>query len=334
MFPFDRQINKKEKMFNNGNLIISLDFELLWGVFDVVDYEERRKYFENTRQVIPQILDLFNSYNIKATWATVGMLFNENWEEWNKNKPDLLPKYKNRTLSAYQFGDSIQDQNTEDLCFAPNLIKLIQKTPGQEIGTHTYSHYYCMEPGQDIETFKADLDMAVKLAGNMDISMKSLVFPRNQIREEYLEVCYKTGISNVRSNPSAWYWKDASSNALSTKLARTGDAYLPLGKKSYSGDKLIFQSNKAMQQKASRFLRPVEGNSQLRKLKMNRILSEMTYAAKNKEVYHLWWHPHNFGDQPGESLKDLKILLDNFQMLHKMYNFRSASMGDLGNSHS
>ena len=89
---------------------------------------------------------------------------------------------------------------------------------------------------------------------------------------------------NVRSNPSSWYWKDASSNALSTKVARTGDAYFPLGTKSYAAKDLKIIPNRVVQQKASRFLRPVEGNSQLRKLKMNRILSEMTYAAKNKEI--------------------------------------------------
>ena len=41
----------------NGFLVISLDFELLWGVFDVVDFEEKKIYFENTRLVIPKILE-------------------------------------------------------------------------------------------------------------------------------------------------------------------------------------------------------------------------------------------------------------------------------------
>lgn len=321
-------------MNKTGTLVISLDFELLWGVFDVVDYEEQREYFKNTRICIPKILDLFLQYEIHATWATVGMLFNRNWDEWNKNRPGILPQYQNESLSAYTFGESIQNTNTDNLCFAPSLLKLIDDTPGQEIGTHTYSHYYCTEPGQDVQAFKADLDMAIKLAAESNITLKSLVFPRNQIREDYLEVCHNSGITNVRSNPSSWYWKDASSNSLSTKLARTGDAYFPLGKKSYSQEDLHFKPNKSLQQKASRFLRPVEGNALLRNLKMTRILSEMTYAAKNKEIYHLWWHPHNFGDQPEESLKDLKRLLEKFQKLQTAYNFRSSSMGEVGNSQS
>lgn len=321
-------------MNNTGTLVISLDFELLWGVFDVIDYEERRGYFENTRNVIPEILDLFNTYDIKATWATVGMLFNKNWTEWNKNRPDHLPVYQNEILSAYSFGEKIQNKNSEDLCFAPDLIKLIAKTQGQEIGTHTYSHYYCSEPGQTSLSFKADLNMALKMAAKEDIVLKSLVFPRNQIREDYLKVCYDAGIGNVRSNPSSWYWKDASSNNLATRIARTGDAYLPLGKKTYPTKELITSDSRVIKQKASRFFRPVENNGTLRSLKLKRILSEMDYAAKNKEIYHLWWHPHNFGDEPEESIQDLQQLLENFQKLQKNYNFRSLNMGEIGKSQS
>ncbi len=76
----------------NGFLVISLDFELLWGVFDKVDYKEKVNYFNNTRKVIPEILNLFSEYQIHCTWATVGMLFNENWTEWQKNLPSTPPK--------------------------------------------------------------------------------------------------------------------------------------------------------------------------------------------------------------------------------------------------
>ena len=54
-------------MYNNGALVISLDFELLWGVFDKVDWREKKEYFQNTRKLIPQILDLFEQYDIHCT---------------------------------------------------------------------------------------------------------------------------------------------------------------------------------------------------------------------------------------------------------------------------
>ena len=33
----------------------------------------------------------------------------------------------------------------------------------------------------------------------------------------------------------------------------------------------------------------------LEPLRLRRILDDLTYAAKQRLVYHLWWHPHNFG---------------------------------------
>ena len=61
-----------------GTLVISLDFELIWGIFDHADIVNKKDYFDNTLKVIPKILDCFEKNGVKATWATVGMLFNEN----------------------------------------------------------------------------------------------------------------------------------------------------------------------------------------------------------------------------------------------------------------
>jgi hypothetical protein len=316
-------------MNEKGLLVISLDFELLWGVFDKVNYKERETYFKNTRKVIPEILDLFSEYKIHCTWATVGMLFNNNWKEWRGNAPVSLPNYKHTDLSAYDYGNTINSQETDFFCFAKDLIQQIQNTPGQEIGTHTYSHYYCLEEGQTLISFKADLEKAIELAEQMGIELKSLVFPRNQFNEEYLKVCYELGIENVRSNPTAWYWRDTKSNTLSNKIFRTGDAYLGLYNKSYKLSEMVREKGNPLAQKASRFLRPFSNNNILNNLKLNRIESEMTYAAKNREIYHLWWHPHNFGDNPEENLSDLKKILDHFIECRKKYDFQSANMGEI-----
>lgn len=317
----------------NGYFIISLDFELLWGVFDVEDYSKKRNYFEQTLKVIPEILKMFHSNKIHCTWATVGMLFNKDWEEWEANIPSTLPAYVNSKLSAYTFGKDIKSDDTVALCFAPDILNAIQKVPGQEIATHTYSHYYCLEEGQDRTQFRLDLERALKVAKEMNIKLESLVFPRNQFKSAYLEICKELGIKNVRSNPSSWYWKDTKSKSLLNKLARTGDAYFSIGNKSYPFKEIENQSSIPLEQKASRFLRPVEGNKLLRSLKIYQIKKELTSAAKNKEIYHLWWHPHNFGNNPVESLKDLSAILSHFQRCRELYGFESVNMQELGNLH-
>jgi peptidoglycan/xylan/chitin deacetylase (PgdA/CDA1 family) len=316
-------------MKNNGYLVVSLDFELLWGVFDKVTYREKESYFKNTRLVIPELLNLFSEYQIHATWATVGMLFNNNWEEWRENAPGSLPIYKNTNLSAFDFGNSINSMDTEFFCFAKDLICQIHNTLHQEIGTHTYSHYYCLENGQTLESFKADLETSIKLAKQLNIELKSLVFPRNQFNADYLKVCYELGIENVRSNPTDWYWKDTQNDSFKNKIFRTGDAYFGLYNKSYKLSEMAREKERPLSQKASRLLRPFSNNKILNTLKLKRIKSEMTNAAKNKEIYHLWWHPHNFGNNPEENLSDLKKILDHFIECRKKYDFQSANMGEI-----
>lgn len=314
----------------NGFLVISLDFELLWGVFDKVDYKEKEIYFRNTRRVIPEILGLFSEYKIHSTWATVGMLFNKNWEEWKENSPNILPKYMNSDLSAYDYGKSIKSPETEFYCFAKDLIQQIQNTPDQEIGTHTYSHYYCLEEGQTLASFKVDLEKSIKIAKQMGIELKSLVFPRNQFNEAFLKVCYDFGIENVRSNPTDWYWKDTQNNSLKNKIFRTGDAYLGFNNKSYKQTDLNIENGRPLSQKASRLLRPFSKNKILNDLKLKRIKSEMTFAAKNNEIYHLWWHPHNFGNNPKENIADLKEILNHYLICNEKYRFQSLTMNEVG----
>ena len=317
-------------MSKNGYLIISLDFELIWGVFDVIKLEEKQRYFNNTLNVIPEILSFFNGNEIHATWAIVGMLFNKNWEEWKRNIPQTTPTYINEKLSAYKYGTSINYEANDSYFFAPELIRSINETKGQEVGTHTYSHYYCLEDSQNEIQFESDLDSAINVAEDFGIKLKSLVFPRNQLKDRYLKICKSKGILNVRSNPSNWYWNDPTSESILVKLARTGDAYLNLGKKSYPIENLKVSDDLPLEQPASRFLRPVEEQNFIRELKIERIKREMTLAAKEGEVYHLWWHPHNFGDQPNQSMLDLKEIVSHYKELNDKFNFQSLNMDELG----
>lgn len=309
---------------DNGALVISLDFELLWGVFDKVDWREKKDYFLHTRKVVPKILQLFEKYGISCTWATVGMLFNESWDDWNQNIPDVLPEYKNKSLSAYNYGKAIQSKETEELCFAPDLIKQIKGTSGQEIGTHTYSHFYCLEPGQTIESFSADLVKSKEMAGKLGITLKSLVFPRNQYNREYLEVGKKIGLQTVRTNPEVWYWKNTQKDSIQQKIFRTGDAYMGRNNKSYKETPQLLPA--FFGQRASRLLRPNSNKNFLDRKRIERIKSEMSTAAKNKEVYHLWWHPHNFGGNPTKNLEDLELILRHYKVCKDKYGLESLNM--------
>lgn len=85
------------------------------------------------------------------------------------NSPSKKPTYSNLKLNPYAYGNTHRNLGLDRFFFAPNLIKEIQNTQGQEIGTHTYSHYYCLETGQNKEQFADDLDTAIKLANKFTI---------------------------------------------------------------------------------------------------------------------------------------------------------------------
>jgi peptidoglycan/xylan/chitin deacetylase (PgdA/CDA1 family) len=310
-----------------GKFVISLDFELHWGAAERWNIKLKKQYFDTTRTSIPLVLNLFEKYNIHATWATVGFLFAKNKQQLLKFCPMEKPTYKNKELFYYNLIENNEvgnDENDDPYHYASSLIELILKTPNQELGTHTFAHYYCNEEGQNKNQFKADLQAAQALAKeNFNLELKSLVFPRNQFNSEYIDVAKQNGIKVVRSNPDVWFWK---SHSKLMPLARAFDTLIPIS------TTLTFEEKKVSNEEvlllpASRFLRPfTEKEKFIQSLKIQRIKLEMSYAAKNKKGYHLWWHPHNFGYSLNENLFFLEIILKHYKKLNKEFNYCSSSM--------
>ncbi|PZX49950.1 hypothetical protein LV84_04140 [Algoriphagus ratkowskyi] len=82
---------------------------------------------------------------------------------------------------------------------------------------------------------------------------------------------------------------------------------------------------------ASRILRPQQQyNMIMNRSRMARIKSEMEYAAIYGEVYHLWWHPHNFGACPDSSMAELNEIINQFNRLKMEYGMQSFNMRSLG----
>lgn len=321
---------------NKAKLVVSLDFELHWGGFEKWDPDLLHRYFVNTRDiVIPGILELFDKYEIHATWATVGLLFHSNKSDLESNLPKLRPTYQAAELSAYNYMDRnpLGESESKDLLhYGASLIKLITTYPHQEIGTHTFSHYFCNEPGQTLEQFNADLESARKSASSLGVNLESLVFPRNQFNSDYLKICADQGIRVVRTNPKDWFWDIQSTERESywLRLNRGLDAYISIGKKnSYKVDEFL-KTQGVLQLPASRLLRPWSPKFPLlNSLRISRIISEMRLSALNGEIYHLWWHPHNFGKYPTQNLRDLEKILLNYSKLRSSLAMTSMNFSEI-----
>ncbi len=317
---------------NYGSLLISIDFELYWGVRDERSLESYKENLEGVWKAIPKILKLFEKYEIHATWSTVGLLFCKDINEAKIYQPKIKPDYTKKNLCPYTY---ISKNNTIDskFHFAPELIKEILSVPNQEISTHTFSHYYCLEKGQSLDSFKADINAALNISKKYNIDLQTIIFPRNQWNPDYLVELDKMGIKAYRGTENSWFYKSTenSEQNLIRRLGRLIDTYINLvGHQTYTLDSC--KTVKPYNFPSSRLLRPYsEKLSSLEKLRARRIKKSMKYAAKNNEIFHLWWHPHNFGKNTDNNLKMLENILCEYRKLNSEYGMKSLNMLDLVN---
>jgi hypothetical protein len=317
-----------------GTLIISLDFELFWGVRDKRTISGYGTSLKNVQQVIPRLLESFSNYGVKATFATVGLLFAKDKSEIKQYAPKNIPNYIDSNLSPYhnnfaEVGDMGKD---DPYHFALDLIKLIQDQPQHEISTHTFSHFYCLEKGQTKTDFEDDIKAAIAIAEKEGITIESIVFPRNQFNSSYTDILVENGINSFRGNERVWFqsYQSEEETTLLKRIFRTANCYFNLsGHHCYSMRELS-SSDLPFDIPSSMFLRPYQVKfSFLKPLQLRRIKRSMTHAAKNGLLYHLWWHPHNFGANMDKNFEMLKEIFDHYKILQDKYGFKSATMASV-----
>lgn len=321
-------------MISKGIMCISLDTELLWGMHDTIDLEDA--YINRIRsvnsKVIPALLELFDRYDVHVSWAVVGGIMLDNGQEYIKNAPqeDMYPSYLNDRRSSYRFRDEWgKEKKTDELFFQPEIIETISKYPNQYIGSHTYSHYYCREAGQTKEQFAADTDSAVAVAEKRGMLLRSIVFPKNEVNDDYLEVCYKAGFKVYRGIEENWIYM--LKNRTLQRILRFADSYFPL---SGSNVALPQYVHSMMNIRGSRILRPYNRKLFfLEELKVRRIKGQMLHAAKHGGVFHLWWHPHNFGADLEKNIEMLESILRYYEELKQKYGLASMSMEEIFESY-
>lgn len=309
---------------NAPSFIISLDFELFWGVTDVATIGGYGRQVEGEWDAIPRLLDLFRRYDVHASWATVGMAMCRDYREWNDIKPSLMPRYRNSRASNYHYGDLARAY--PKLFFARELVDRILDTPDQELASHTYSHFFCDEPGATPEQFAADMACAAFIGKRVGVALQSLVLPRNQVRRDYLDQLPALGIKAFRGNPDHWLYRSGHTvpGGLAGRAVRLADAWMPLTRIRTRARRM---DNGLVDVPASFFLRPWSKRlAQLEPARIRRLCSAMTQAARSDDVFHLWWHPHNFGIHRQENLAMLEAVLRHYACLRDTYGMRTMTM--------
>ncbi|MFP8781173.1 polysaccharide deacetylase family protein [Hydrogenophaga sp. RWCD_12] len=315
----------------SGSLVISLDFELMWGVRDHRTTADYGDAVLGVRQALPAMLALFKAHGIRATWATVGLLFARNRREMLEHCPELQPGYRHQALSPYAAirSEIGEDEAADPWHYGRSLVDQVLAVEGQELATHTFSHYYCLEEGQSLSAFDADLAAAVRIMSAAGAAPRSIVFPRNQMTDAHVQACARHGITAFRGNPDSFAYRARSQedNSPLVRGLRLLDASFPVtGRHSYRAPARI---GACVDVRASRFFRPFSPRmGALNDLHVRRIVGEMTVAARAGEVYHLWWHPHNVGRHTGQQLARLDTILKAYRRLADEHGMRSQTMAE------
>ncbi len=321
----------------HGYFVVSLDLELFWGMFDKVSLAEYGDRILGERTAIPRMLELFRAYDIHATWGAVGMLMARSKAELLAllPPPALRPTYENQNVSSYfhiENAEIGEDEAADPYHFGQSFVAAILRTPHQEFANHTFSHYYAIDGYKnDISLFEEDLKAHRNISETYGITTESIIFPRNQASDEALRACRTHGIRAYRGNEDHVLYrprKDREQSHL-IRAFRLLDHYVNLsGHHTYPVPKEV--PGLPVNIPSSRFLRPWSSTLRLLEpLRLRRIKSAMTHAAKRGEIFHLWWHPHNVGIDQEENFRNLEAVLKHYKKLHDEYGMESASMGDL-----
>ena len=325
-----------QKPTEPGTLVISLDFELQWGMFDKVTIDSYGEQLRGVHTAIPRMLSLFTERNIHATWATVGMLMADNQADLDTMLPITKPNYQNPALSAYTKTFQLTER-FPDCFFAPDLVRQIVDTPGQELASHTFAHIYSLETQEHAEeTFAADAAALNQIAKRYGVTPTSIVFPRNQWSEAVLQQLPSQGITCYRGTENHFLYRarpEAEQTNHFIRALRLLDHYLNLsGHHTYRLTTVNSGNRVPINIPASRFLRPYSKRlAALEPLRLHRIKRSMTHAARRGEIFHLWWHPHNFGADQEQNFNNLITLLDHFTKLQIRYGMVSRNMSELTN---
>lgn len=179
---------------------ISADTELNWA-FRARAEETRNRLGATERENIPYLLDMFRELSIPITWATVGHLF---LESCRRDGPCAHPEMPRPPLNAKWEGDWYRhdpctDVKRDPLWYAPDLIRLILSSDvPHEVGSHSFSHIDFSPQTSSRELVRREIEASQDAMRRFDLTVKSLVYPFNNMGHAYLDLLAELGIIAVR----------------------------------------------------------------------------------------------------------------------------------------
>lgn len=279
-------------MVSQGVFTISIDVELAWGVFDLPDVAGFLPAIGQTRVIVKELLTLFRRHGISATWAVVGHLFLDRCERQDGTiHPEITRP--NHAWFPYDWfrDDPGTDCDAAPLWYGLDLVRAVREaTPLQEIGLHSFCHMIYGDPGCSREAADSDLREARRVTEGMGIAPVSFVFPRDL--PGYLDLLAAHGFLCYRDQPSWWF-----RNLPGRRLIQAGhllDDFLglpsPTVRPRLEDCGLVNIPGSMLFRHARGIRRIIPAMSRVRKARAG-----IQRAIARGEIFHLHFHPWNFG---------------------------------------
>ena len=243
--------------------------------------------------MIAEILEVFTRYEIPATWAVVGhLLLDRCAANGGRPHPDIV-----RPAYSWLDGDWYDIDPCSTLAEAPAFYgrDVVAAIAGcevaQEIGCHSFSHLIAADPGCSEEAFASDL-AACRAAAGAQIDLRSFVFPRNAIGHvgllgEHGFRCYRGRTETVPLS----------------RVARTVDRVRPLAR---SAVRPVREPSGVWNLPQTYLFAPATRGRRLPiGIWARRARARIRLAARERSMFHLWFHPYNVTAAPERALRGL-----------------------------
>lgn len=313
-----------EGMHERGVFIISIDVEFNWGRFDRSDREECWRLEEDGRRIIQELLELFEHHQVGATWALVGHLLLESCTAaGSRPHPEIRrPETPWFPDDWYRF-DPCSNSIDAPQWYAPDVVRsIIAAGGGHEIASHSFAHILFGHPGCSAESAGDDLAAAAAAAREHNLALESMVFPRNSIG--HLDLLSAHGFRAYRGEDPTFYrsWPRPLRRA-----AHFAADFLALPPPVSRPERVGSLWNIP----GSMMLQGMDG---LRALippvcRLARALSGLRRAARERSVFHLWFHPSNLAVGRSKLLQVLDRTLTAARQLEARGDLEILTMGDL-----
>ena len=275
------------------------------------------------------MLDLFQRRDIRATWATVGALLCE-------SKDELLARAEHaagKGAAIPRLEDIGPDERRDPYHFGASLARLIASCPGQEIGTHTFSHRCALEPGETLaRLLRRCLERVGAAPGVGDQLQVDRLSPQS-VRPGAARGLPRARIKPLSRQrgemvlcPGAGERADQSAPPMSSRR----QLYRPLRPECVAAERA--NDGPLINVASSRFLRPFSRRfSALDGLRMRRIEKAMEEAATPVEPFIYGGIRRISARTSRRTWAILTKVLDRFQRLRDEYGMQSRAMCEVAN---